>query len=261
MKKISVITVSLNRGYEIEKTVQSVLTQTYQNLEYWVIDGGSTDETHQLLQKYQNQLSFVSEKDNGIYHAMNKGIVKSNGDYLLFLNAGDSFYSDLSLQTLIDQSAYEDLVYGDMLMKEPTHTWTKTFPELLTFDFFLNDFLPHPATLIKRSLFSSIGLFNENNKIVSDWEFFTHAVCKCNTSYKHVNSISSVFNTDGISSLNVNLSLYEKEQVLKTHYSSFINDYADLHKCRTELQHIKNSRLHTITSKIMKSSLYRFLKK
>lgn len=261
--KVSVITISLNRGYEIEKTIQSVLAQTYQNLEYWVIDGGSTDETLLILEKYKLQLNFVTEKDEGIYHAMNKGIMKANGDYLIFLNAGDYFFSNSSLQTLIDNNKGEDLIYGDIVIKDAELIYLKSFPDILSFGFFLKEYLPHPATLIKKSLLVKTGLYNENNKIVSDWEFFMNAVCKFNASYKHVKNAVSVYYTGGISSLheNYNLLLNEREKVLKKHYSLFMEDYAELDQCRNEIQHLKNSRLHTITSALMRSSVYRLFKK
>lgn len=261
--KITVITISLNRGYEIEKTIQSVLTQTYQNLEYWVIDGGSTDETHQILERYKNQLNFVSEKDNGIYHAMNKGIGKSNGDYLIFLNAGDYFFSDLSLQTLIGNTNREDLIFGDILIKENDQSRLETFPDILSFDFFLNNYLPHPGTLIKRSLFNTVGMYNEANRIVSDWEFFLHSICKFNATYKHVSSEVSVFNAGGISQSlqNAQLHLTERTKVLDQHYSHFLKDYLDLAVYKNELQNFKNSRLHSVTDSIINSSIYRIFKR
>jgi len=259
--RISVITVSLNRAHEIEKTIQSVLNQSYPNIEYWIIDGGSTDGTLPILERYKDRLNYISEKDKGIYHAMNKGIRRVNGDYLLFLNAGDHFFLSTSLQTLlINGVANADLIFGNLMMVEKNYSWEKRYPVKLSFDFFLKDFLPHPATLIKKSLFDLVGSYNENNRIVSDWEFFLHVICKYNASYKYVDKPISVFHTDGISSVENSLSIDEKNRILELHYPNFMDDYKALDEYRSELQHIRNSRLHSLVSAVLSNQFYKLIK-
>src|SRR5688572_29649931 len=112
---VSIITVSLNNIAELEKTIESVLSQSYKSREHTIIDGGSTDGTVQLLEKHSENLGYwVCEKDTGIYNAMNKGIRASKGDYLIFLNSGDSFYSPDSIAELIDSSNDKDIIYGNL---------------------------------------------------------------------------------------------------------------------------------------------------
>lgn len=260
--KITVITVCLNRGLEIEKTIQSVISQTFSDMEYWIIDGCSSDNTLQILEKYHKHLSFISEKDNGIYNAMNKGIERSNGKYLLFLNAGDYFKSDMSLQTLVNNSNYEDLIYGDITVIENDTEWLKTYPDTLSFNYFLNDTLPHPATLIKRSLFNKVGLLNEKNKIVSDWSFFTDAVCKFNATYKHVKSNITSFSANGISSLPENSMVIfsEKKDFLLKNYSAFLDKKSELHSQGFQLK-LKQLKFDQIKSLIVNTDVYKILRK
>ena len=100
--KVSVITISYNAVSVIEDTIQSVLNQSYKDIEYIIIDGGSTDGTVDIIKKYQDKINYwVSEPDNGIYDAMNKGIDKATGEWINFMNAGDYFHSNLTLENFI----------------------------------------------------------------------------------------------------------------------------------------------------------------
>ena len=114
----SVITVCYNAGAVIEDTIQSVISQTYHHVEYIIIDGASTDKTYSIIHRYREHITrVVSEPDQGIYDAMNKGIALATGDYLCFLNAGDSFHEDDTLQqmvhTLRDTDELPDVLYGE----------------------------------------------------------------------------------------------------------------------------------------------------
>jgi len=115
--KISVITVCFNSLEILKKTMQSVETQTYTNIEYIVIDGNSTDGTPEYLKNYNGKLTkYVSESDKGIYDAMNKGVNMSEGDYVIFLNAGDLFAENLTLEKIFDGKTYDsDVIYGDVI--------------------------------------------------------------------------------------------------------------------------------------------------
>ena len=118
--KISIITVCYNAIAEIEQTILSVINQTYQNIEYIIIDGGSTDGTIDIIQKYANKISFwVSESDNGIYDAMNKGIAKATGDWINFMNAGDCFYGKDTISNVFGTNYPPEVfvVYGAVVSK------------------------------------------------------------------------------------------------------------------------------------------------
>ena len=116
--KFSIITVTYNAGKVLEDTIQSVITQTYKNVEYILVDGGSTDNTLNIINQYRSMIQqVVSEPDQGLYDAMNKGIRMATGDYICFLNAGDAFHEDDTLQQMVHSIAVNntlpDVLYGE----------------------------------------------------------------------------------------------------------------------------------------------------
>jgi len=232
MIKISIITINYNNGFGLERTIKSTINQDYLNFEYIIIDGDSEDDSKKILEKYQSKIDyFISEPDNGIYNAMNKGINISTGKYLLFLNSGDELCNNLVLteisKTLKDNF---DIYYGDLIfLNQGVHDYQK-YPDKLSFSFFYETSLPHPATLIKKELFEELGNYNENLKIVSDWEFFLKAICKFNKTYKHINIDVSVFDTNGISCDENNKKIIDMERllVLENLFPNFISDYEQL---------------------------------
>lgn len=211
--KVSVITVNLNNLEGLKKTVASVLEQEYINLEYLVIDGASSDGSEKYLgNNSSNFFYWVSEKDSGVYEAMNKGILKATGDYLIFLNSGDYFYTSTSLKELVNHSQGKELVYGNLLIREEKLDRMKEYPKRLSFRYFYFESLPHPATLISKKLFDKIGLYDTRLRIVADWKFFLLAIAKFNSTYTHVDQVISVFNFDGLSSNPANLSMIKAER-------------------------------------------------
>lgn len=116
--KVSIITVTYNVEAQLEKTVNSVINQTYKNIEFIIIDGASSDNTIAILKKYNSSIDYwVSESDGGIYDAMNKGLAAATGDYVQFLNAGDYFLNDESLKNIIETAkTHYDIIYGDIIL-------------------------------------------------------------------------------------------------------------------------------------------------
>ena len=173
MVKLSVITVCFNEK-NIERTCESIVKQTNQDFEWIVIDGGSTDGTLDILEKYKDRINvFVSEPDSGIYNAMNKGIKRSSGEYLNFMNGGDEFASiDVIDKFLNLGSEYDnaDVIYGNMNYINENKSRIVTFDDDLDEIFFYNNCINHQASFIKRNLFDKYGLYNEKLKVVSDWE-------------------------------------------------------------------------------------------
>jgi glycosyltransferase involved in cell wall biosynthesis len=199
--RISVITINLNNLSGLRRTVESVLLQDYPQIEYLIIDGGSKDGSLDYIKSRESQFDYwVSEEDFGIYDAMNKGIIKAKGDYLIFLNSGDYFFSSKSLSSLIKNNITKDIIYGNMGVEKEGKIELKKYPRLLTIDYFRSGTIPHPSSLIKRSLFEKFGNYNTNYKIISDWAFFLDAIIKCNVSYLYVDSDVSIFNLNGVSS-------------------------------------------------------------
>ena len=173
---ISIITVCYNIKDEIERTCQSIVSQTSNNYEWIVIDGGSTDGTVEILNKYKDKMSiFISEKDSGIYNAMNKGIQKATGEWCIFMNGGDCFAaSDIieKFEKLDGIYEYADIVYGDVNSIDTTgNKKVKTYAYPLTkYHFYNGETINHQASFIKTELFDKYGLYNEYYRIISDLE-------------------------------------------------------------------------------------------
>jgi len=219
--RISVITINLNNLSGLRRTVESVFLQDYPQIEYLIIDGGSKDGSVDYIKSNESKLTYwISEKDKGIYDAMNKGIIRAKGKYLLFLNSGDYFFSSKSLSSLIENNITKDIIYGNMGVEKEGKIEVKKYPRLLTIDYFKNGTIPHPSSLIKRSLFEKFGNYNTNYKIISDWAFFLDAVIKSNVSYLYVDTNVSIFNLNGVSSQPESYKIISEEMDLH-----FLNNY------------------------------------
>ena len=169
--KVSIITINYNNVVGLQLTIDSVLMQTAANYEWIVIDGGSTDGSRQVIEKYARQGKFdywCSEKDRGIYHAMNKGIAKASGDYYLFLNSGDTFFDQDVLQKFIASDPLADIVYGDSeMINADGSSYVKIMPDEVSLDFFFKNTIIHQATFIKSVVFAKF-LYDETLKVASD---------------------------------------------------------------------------------------------
>ena len=232
MSKYTIITINLNNTVGLQKTMQSVFQQSFRDVEYIIIDGGSTDGSISYIEANNNKLSYwVSEPDAGVYNAMNKGIKKAAGEYLLFLNSGDHFYTDHILKEIEDKLDGTDIIYGDIfLIESSTKSWTGHYPNKLSFQHFVEGSLPHPASFIKRSLFDQVGFYDESLQICADWKFFLDAICRFNVSYKHIDKTIATFYHDGLSSTGNSAAIIqqEKEGILQRDYLLFMDMYREL---------------------------------
>jgi glycosyltransferase involved in cell wall biosynthesis len=201
--KLSVITVNLNNKEGLKKTIQSVISQSYSDYEYIVIDGNSTDGSVEIIKQFAEKISYwVSEPDKGIYNAMNKGILRAKGNYLLFLNSGDWLINDHILERVFNENFNEDIVYGNIIeIKDNKVIRQKTFPDRLSMFYFYMDSLPHQASFIKRKLFDD-SLYNESYRIVSDWDFFIKKIIFENCTYKYLHFDIIYFDIVGQSATN-----------------------------------------------------------
>lgn len=244
--KISIITVNYNNLAGLKKTVESVRSQTWQELEYIIIDGDSTDGSKDYLEQNTKLFDYcVSEPDRGVYHAMNKGIAKATGEYLFFLNSGDHFYNNKVLEKNQHLIENYDLIYFNMQVVGEHKQFIKEYPDSLSFAYFLKDSLPHPAIFINRNLFQKVGLFKDDFKIVADWKFFIDSVCRYNASYFHVDTTLTIFYLDGISSLLENRIIIDKEkqEVLQSNYAAYMQDLDDVLKYMTIVYSLRRSRI------------------
>jgi len=227
-QKISIITINYNNKKGLEKTVQSVVSQTQRDYEFIIIDGGSTDGSKELIECYSDRLYYwVSEPDTGVYNAMNKGIKAATGDFVIFMNSGDFFYENTVLEKVEPLLVNEfDIYYGDNYKIKPHSKRKKTYPEKLSFSFFYSSCINHQSTFIRRQLFFDYFLYNETFKIISDWEFFVYTICIENKPYKYLKMTICNYDFTGISSKKENESIIdlEKSVVFKTYFSLFMEE-------------------------------------
>lgn len=201
MLKISIITINYNDAIGLEKTIVSVLNQSQSGFEFIVIDGNSTDGSKAVIEKYQEQLTYwVSEKDSGIYHAMNKGIAAAKGDYLLFMNSGDALVDNNSILTICEEKLKEDIVAFDCFLEKDSKTVSRrTHVEKPTLFYVYKNGFKHQSTFIKRSLFEKLGFYNESYKIAGDYEFWIRCFLNSETTARSYIIPIAVFQLNGIS--------------------------------------------------------------
>lgn len=243
---VSIITINYNNLIGLKKTVKSVVNQIWNEFEYIVIDGGSKDGSKEYLESQVKNINYlISEPDTGVYHAMNKGINKANGEYLLFLNSGDHFYNQNVLQRFHKELNNYDLIYFNLNVIEGKKVFVKDYPEMLSFAYFVKDTLPHPATFIKKVAFNKTNLYNEDMKIAADWKFFIDAICKFQLSYKKIDATLSTFYIGGMSSNPDNRLIKQNEiqKVLNEDYSAYICDFEEVLKNREIINNLRHSRI------------------
>jgi glycosyltransferase involved in cell wall biosynthesis len=171
----SIITVCKNPGKSFQLTLENLQRQIYRKFEYVVVDGASTDGTVAEIQKNKHIITkFVSEPDNGIYAAMNKGVQLASGKYTYFLNCGDTFYDEQVLNRISECAAQSDgdFIYGDTCVIDPSngHTYVKKHEDVDKYYLF-NAPINHQAIFAKRSLFYKVGLFDTSYVMKADHEW------------------------------------------------------------------------------------------
>lgn len=256
--KLSIITINFNDKIGLRKTISSVVNQSFKDFEYIVIDGNSNDGSFDVIKEFKHDIQYwISENDQGVYNAMNKGISVARGDFLLFLNSGDSLIDEAILSKVVQElNDNISIYYGNVLYSNNGKpVLLSTPPKELTFSYFLNFSLPHPASFIKKDLFSKYFYYNEHFKIVSDWEFFIYCICKMNETYQHLDFVISDFDNGGISSsyLNKSLIIKEKKEILLKHFPLFISDIKIIHDFKSSKnQKIKIIKTNKIKWKLLK---------
>ena len=227
MVYFSIITVNKNNAQGLEKTIESVIKQSYSDIEFIIIDGKSEDESVAKIKHHENRISFwVSEEDTGIYNAMNKGIKKATGKYCLFLNSGDYLYNNNILKEIVDLNCEEDIISGDVIKFSDFHNNQEVFSRvkhssITLFDLY-NNTLNHQATFIRSSLFYRFGLYEEKYTVISDWVFMLKTIILNNVSFKYISKTISYYNEDGISNGESNYYIEERIPALKELFASRI---------------------------------------
>ncbi len=198
--RVSIITVSLNAVKTIEQTILSVLNQSYEDIEYIIVDGMSTDGTVDIIQKYENRLGcFIHEKDTGLYDAMNKGIARASGDIVGIINS-DDWYDDNAIEKVAAcfRETDAEVVYGRMRIledgkvggvsprEELGQIWTRG--------------LSHPAVFIKRSVYGEYGCFDTKYRLVADYDFLLK-IYTGGVKFVYIDMILANFRLGGLSSV------------------------------------------------------------
>lgn len=213
---LSIITINYNNRDGLQKTIDSVLAQTWTDFEWIVIDGGSTDGSRELIEQYQEHFAYwCSESDKGVYHAMNKGIAKAKGEYLLFLNSGDCLYNPAVLNRVWSKDHYADIISGQVIY--PNGHLLRTCDYSIAKQLIL-DTLNHQGTFIKRDLFQSYK-YSEDYKIVSDWMGWIKWLLIENRSFEYVSIVIAIQEVIGISGERSEVEK-ERERALKEFFGS-----------------------------------------
>ena len=195
--KISIITVCYNSEKTIKDTIESVLSQTYKDYEYIVVDGQSKDSTLNIIKEYRD-IKLISEKDNGLYDAMNKGIMMATGDIIGIINSDDILYDESVFQTIIDNYDEDtEILYGDV--KYYNEDFTEVIRDYISGPKKNNAWCPaHPTMYIKKAVFDKIGFYNIAYRITSDYDF----IVRCNVNnirYKYINKYLVKMRYGGVS--------------------------------------------------------------
>ncbi len=225
---ISIVTIVYNGEQFLERTIQSIIGQTYDRIEYIIIDGNSKDKTVEIIKKYSSKIAFwQSEPDKGLYDAMNKGIKVAKGDYLLFINAGDELYETDTIKKIVNSSAeLPDIYYGETLMVneafEPLGTRSEVTPHKLPSHLKWQDMaygmvVCHQSILVKRSI---ADLYAINHPYCADIDWIIKALKKSS------NAVNVGFNVSrylkgGISDKQLKKSLVDRFNVMREHFGLF----------------------------------------
>lgn len=260
MPKLSIITINYNNLEGLQRTFQSVWSQNYQQFEYIIIDGGSTDGSLELILSNTDKFNYwVSEPDKGVFNAQNKGWQKSTGEYLLFLNSGDELFSPETLSEVLAQLDGTDIVYGSLVKVETDREWIKKYDKPLSLHYFYWDTLPHQGSFIRKRLLDELGGFDESMKLAGDWKFFLTAVCRMNATHRHINLTIARYDMQGMTALADN---QEKLRLEREHIwlSEWKMQYAtiqllmehtlSLEKVRKRLGEIVDSPVYTAYKKL-----------
>lgn len=221
--KISIITVSFNSEKTIRDTIESVLAQTYQNVEYIIVDGASRDKTMGIVQEYAGSISkIVSEPDKGIYDAMNKGIAMATGDVIGILNSDDFYESNESLEWVAD--AFRDapknsVVFGDVVFVSPEDlqrvTRTYAAAHFKAWKLRFGWMPPHPGSFIKATAYKDVGEYSLLYKISADYEMFVRLLLIKRMAYMHIDKVLVRMRSGGVSTGGVKSSLRLNNEIVQ----------------------------------------------
>ena len=257
---LTIITINFNNAAGLEKTMQSVLTQTCRDFEYIVVDGGSKDGSIGVIKRFEigfgERLRWTSEPDKGIYNAMNKGVTKAQGDYLEFLNSGDCLVDDNVVEKMIDkldQKGNPPILYGNMLKSMPDGRILRDrcfAGEDITLHGMYHGCLNHSPAYIGRALFERYGLYDETLRICSDWKWYVTSIVLGAERPVYVDVDVTLFDMTGISETNKDLLECERSTLLKEMIPSGI--LADYDKWYSSVDMVKRLMRYPLAFKVVR---------
>jgi len=252
MPVLSVITINLNNKSGLQKTLASVASQTFKDIEYIVIDGGSNDGGVELIKANEKNITkWQSEPDRGIYDAMNKGIEKATGEYLLFLNSGDVLADNKIIEEIFSESQSADIIYGDLVTinEKGEKKKHKSFSDANVYNLMIST-IWHPCSFIKRDIFTKYGLYNIDFKLAGDYEFFIRSVLKSGAGAKYIGKSISMFDMRGVSNKKDNRQLMDSERE-KAWQLNFSEPMIDFFKKSVTLYRSREYKLGKLVTKFI----------
>lgn len=219
---ISIITACFNSEKYIEQTIQSVISQTYPNIEYIIIDGGSNDKTLDIIKKYNDKITkWLSEPDNGVYDAMNKGILISTGEIIQFLNSGDCLQSKDTIEKVAEAFSDKSIlgVYGNVEIFNDSRKKTLIRGCKVTYKSLLYRRICHQALFVRRFLFNEIGLFSTTFKYSSDHEFIVKSIKRYPGNFLYLNMILAKYRQGGMSCKMMERTKIEDLKIISANYN------------------------------------------
>jgi glycosyltransferase involved in cell wall biosynthesis len=259
---ISIITINYNNAIGLKRTFQSVFNQTSKDFEYLVIDGHSNDESKNIILQSETKIHYsISEPDKGIYDAMNKGIRQAKGQYLLFLNSGDTLHNELVMEkanAAITNLLNYGVIYGDVNLVSENAGKILKQDHALTLNYFYNHALSHQAAFIKKTLFDTLGFYNTSYRINSDHEFFLKVFVEKLNEYKYIDLTISDFFMDGISQSvqSANMMDAERKEIHKRLMSK--ENIANFEKLNRKKWPLKNRIIYSMKQNFLTRQLFNF---
>ena len=257
---LSIITINYNNALGLAKTLKSVLNQTCIAFEHIIVDGASNDNAVEIIQQYEKDATargikvvWVSEKDKGIYNAMNKGIKMANGEYCEFLNSGDMLAGDDVVKTMysyLEENKYPDVMYGNMQKVLPNGK--KNLDRCyatndVTLNMFYRGCLNHSPAYIRRRLFDIYGFYDETLKICSDWKFYMQSIVLGKATVKYVNCLVTIFDMNGISETRKDILNEERNKLLEELVpTGILKDYHNYHFAMSQYDRLKRHHIWSL---------------
>lgn len=267
--KLSIITINYNNAAGLKATLDSVASQTYRSIEHIIVDGGSTDGSVDVIREYADkvermkelknegiQVVWSSELDNGIYDAMNKGIEKASGEYLYFLNGGDTLVDQIVLEQLSQILNHgEDIIVSKINFVDANGKYHADFqPRMseISLFHFLQAGIPHQSALIHRSLFQKYGLYDLQYSIVADWEFFLRALILNNATLRYTDISIANFDGTGLTSTHGKEMMDEIAKVISNSFPRrVVLDYQWMQSNSADMRRIEWLQHHSFVHKMV----------